>query len=115
MKRLTVALLVGLASFGVYAAEAEGFLKWVDTIHNADMNHDGMVSAHEIMMYNPKDAEIGFRPFMVDHFAAWDANGDGNITMDEIHNGMVSAKMTDKDMDRAFFEMTGFQPPKSKK
>ena len=114
MKKFIVALLLGLVSFGVYAAEAAGALKWIDTIHNADMNHDGMVSAHEIMMYSPKDAEIGFRPFMVDHFAAWDSNGDGNITMDEIHNGMVSAKMADKDMDRAFFEMTGFQPPKSK-
>ncbi|MBI2994272.1 MAG: hypothetical protein HYY48_08885 [Gammaproteobacteria bacterium] len=115
MKKLLVALLLGLVSAGGYAAEAEGFLKWVDTIHNADMNKDGMVSAHEIMMYNPKEAEVGFRPFMVDHFAAWDADGDGNITMDEIHNGMVKANMTDKDMSRAFFEMTGFQPPRSNK
>lgn len=113
MKKLIVAVLLGLASWGAFAAEAEGFRGWIDTIHRADANKDGMLSAHEIMMYNPQESEVGFRPFMVDHFAAWDFDGDGNISMDEIHKGMDAAGMTDKDMSRAFFEMVGFQPPRS--
>ena len=113
MKKFVIATLMLLVSSSAFP-QAAGFLEWIDVVNKADMNKDGMVSAHEIMMYDPATAEVGFRPFMVDHFAAFDSNGDGMLTMDEIKAGMVKANMTDKDMSRAFFETVGFQPPKSK-
>ena len=112
-KMIIAATLLAVSS-GVLAAESAGFTGWIETIHNADTNKDGMITANEIAMYNPKESEVGFRPFMIDHFAAWDFNHDMMVDMDEIHKGMEAAKMTDKDMDRAFFEMTGFQPPRNK-
>lgn len=113
MNKYLLAALLSICSMGVLA-EAAGFLEWVAVVNKADLDKDGMVSAHEIMMYDPAVEEVGFRPFMVDHFAAFDSNGDGMLTMDEIKAGMVKANMTDKDMSRAFFETVGFQPPKSK-
>lgn len=95
------------------AAESAGFTGWVETIHHADANRDGMITPTEIAMYDPEAHEAGFRPFMIDHFAAWDFNHDMMVDMGEIRKGMEIAKMSDKDMERAFFEMVGFQPPRS--
>jgi len=111
---MILAILLALAAGSVLAAGSAGFTGWVETIHNADKNGDGMLTPTEVMYYDASAHEAGFRPFMVDHFAAWDFDSDGMVSMDEIHRGMEQAKMTDKDMDRAFFEMTGFQPPRSR-
>jgi len=113
MSKYILSALLSLFSLGA-VAQAAGFLEWVDVVNKADVNKDGMVSAHEVMMYDPMSHEAGVRPFMVDHFIAFDTNADGMLTMDEIKAGMVKASMTDKDMSRAFFETVGFQPPKSK-
>jgi hypothetical protein len=112
MNKFILSALLSVFSLGVFA-QAAGFLEWVEVVNKADVNHDGMVSAHEVMMYDPTSHEAGFRPFMVDHFIAFDTNGDGMLTMDEIKAGMAKANMTDKDMSRAFFETVGFQPPKN--
>lgn len=108
-KMIIAATLLAVSS-STLAAESAGFTGWVETIHRADKNQDGMLTPTEIMYYDPQSHEAGFRPFMVDHFAAWDFNHDSMVDMDEIHKGMEAAKMTDKDMERAFFEMVGFQP-----
>jgi len=110
---LAVSLTLALAVSAALAGETAGFASWLDTVHKADKNSDGMLTPTEIMYYDPEAHEAGFRPFMVDHFAAWDFDGDGMVSMDEISKGMTAAGMTDKDMSRAFFEMVGFQPPRS--
>ena len=111
--KVVVAALLVLATGGALAAESAGFTGWIEVIHAADKNGDGMLTPTEVMYYDSSSHEAGFRPFMVDHFAAWDFDNDGMVSMDEIHKGMEAASMTDKDMDRAFFEMTGFQPPRN--
>lgn len=113
MKTRILALSLALAAGGAFAGDTAGFASWLDTVHKADKNSDGMLTPTEIMYYDPEAHEAGFRPFMVDHFAAWDFDGDGMVSMDEIHQGMEKAGMTDKDMSKAFFEMVGFQPPRS--
>jgi len=113
LKTLIAATLF-LASSGALAAESAGFTGWIEVIHAADKNSDGMLTPAEVMYYDATSHEAGFRPFMVDHFAAWDFDNDGMVSMDEIHQGMEKAAMTDKDMDREFFEMVGFQPPRNK-
>ena len=112
MKTLIVAASLILAASGASAADTAGFASWLETVHKADKNADGMLTPTEIMYYDPTAHEAGFRPFMVDHFAAWDFNSDGMVSMAEISEGMKKASMTDKDMERAFFESVGFQPPK---
>jgi len=112
-KMIIAATLLAVSS-GALAADSAGVTGWIETIHRADKNADGMITPTEIMYYDAMSHEAGFRPFMVDHFAAWDFNGDQMIDMDELKKGMEKASMTDKDMDRAFFEMTGFQPPRNK-
>lgn len=113
MKTRILAVSLILAASGAMAEETAGFASWLETVHKADKNADGMLTPTEIMYYDASQHEAGFRPFMVDHFAAWDFNADGMVSMDEISQGMKKANMTDKDMSRAFFEMTGFQPPRS--
>lgn len=111
VKMIIAATLMAVSS-GVLAADSAGFTGWVETIHRADSNQDGMITPTEIAMYDPTAHEAGFRPFMIDHFAAWDFNHDMMVDMAEIKKGMEAASMTDKDMERAFFEMVGFQPPR---
>jgi hypothetical protein len=111
--KMILAIVLALVAGGALAAESAGFTGWVETIHNADKNGDGMLTPTEVMYYNPSAHEAGFRPFMVNHFADWDFDNDGMVSMDEIHRGMEQANMTDKDMDKAFFESVGFQPMRS--
>jgi hypothetical protein len=113
MKTRILAVSLILAANGALAGESAGFASWLETVHKADKNSDGMLTPTEVMYYDATAHEAGFRPFMVDHFAAWDFNGDGMVSMDEISQGMKKAGMTDKDMSRAFFESVGFQPPRS--
>ncbi len=110
---IMIAVTLLIVSGAALAADSAGFTGWVETIHRADSNQDGMITPTEIAMYDPEAHEAGFRPFMIDHFAAWDFNHDMMVDMDEIKKGMEQAKMTDKDMERAFFEMVGFQPPRN--
>lgn len=110
--KMILAILMAVAGGSALAAGSAGFAGWVETIHKADKNDDGMLTPTEVMYYDPASSEVGFRPFMVDHFAAWDFNGDGMVSMEEIHKGMENARMTDEDMDRAFIEGTGFHPPR---
>jgi hypothetical protein len=112
MKTQIAAIALALAAGSALAGETAGFASWLDTVHKADRNSDGMLTPTEIAYYDPGAHEAGFRPFMVDHFAAWDFDGDGMVSMDEIKKGMDKAGMTDKDMSRAFFETVGFQPPR---
>ena len=113
MKTRIMALALALVAGGAYAGEQAGFAAWLDTVHKADRNGDGMLTPSEVVYYDATAHEAGFRPFMVDHFAAWDYDGDGMVSMDEIKKGMDEAGMTDKDMSRAFFQTVGFQPPRS--
>jgi hypothetical protein len=114
MKAKTIIAATLLAVSGAAtAADSAGFTGWIETIHRADVDHDGMITPTEIAMYDPQAHEAGFRPFMIDHFAAWDFNHDMMVDMDEIRKGMDVARMTDRDMERAFFESVGFQPPRS--
>ena len=95
-------------------ASAQGFQSWIEIAHMADKNTDGMISPSEVMYFEHSKEAAGFQPFMVDHFAAFDTNGDGQVSMEEIEAGMKAQNMTDDDMLRAFFEMQGFQPPRNK-
>lgn len=109
MNRLVAVLAVSLLTGAVSAA---GFQDWVNVVHMADKNGDGMVSHDEVMDFHDAKA-VGFQPFMVDHWKDLDTNGDGMVSMDEIKVAMKKLKMTDKDMLKAFFEKQGFQPAHS--
>lgn len=106
MKRLLAVLAMSLLAG---TASSAGFQDWVDVVHMADTNGDGMVTMDEVKSFNEPKA-VGFQPFMESHWAAFDANGDGMVTMDEIKAGMEKLKMTDKDMLKAFLEKQGFHP-----
>ena len=108
---LGIAIALALSAGAAPAAETAGFASYLDVIHMADTNSDGMLTHDEVMGFSSPDA-VGFQPFMVDHWAAFDTDGDGMVSMDEIDAGMKAQNMTDKDMLRMFFENTGFQPPK---
>jgi hypothetical protein len=112
MKTRILAVSLVLAASGAFGAETAGFAAWLETVHKADKNADGMLTPSEVMYYNPADHEIGFRPFMVDHFAAWDFNDDGMVSMEEIDAGRKKAAMSDDDMTKSF-QSVGFQLPKS--
>jgi hypothetical protein len=111
MKTRILAVSLILAANGGLAAETAGFASWLETVHKADKNADGMLTPTEVMYYDAAAHEIGFRPFMVDHFAAWDFNDDGMVSMEEIEQGRKQAAMTDDDMSQAFGSV-GFQLPK---
>jgi len=106
---LCVAIALALSAGTSAAGESAGFASYLDVIHMADSNSDGMLTNDEVMGFHSPDA-VGFQPFMVDHWAAFDADGDGMVSMEEIDAGMKAQGMTDKDMLRMFFENTGFQP-----
>ena len=106
---------LGIALISISSTvSAAGFQSWIEVAHMADTNSDGKISPTEVMYFEHSKEAVGFQPFMVNHFAAFDTNGDGEVSMEEIEAGMKKQDMSDKDMLRAFFEMQGFQPPKNK-
>ena len=108
MKRLLAVLAMTMLAG---TASAAGLQDWVNVVHMADTNGDGMVSHSEVMDFHDAKAP-GFQPFMINHWKELDTNGDGMVSMDEIKVAMKTLNMTDKDMLKAFFEKQGFQPPR---
>ena len=107
MKTVITAIAMTLAA-GV--AHAEAFMPWTEVMAKYDLDHDGGVSMEEAKNHELGSNFVGFQPFMVDHFAELDANGDGIIDSTELAKMMHSQKWTDKDMVNQFYKNTGFMP-----
>jgi hypothetical protein len=91
-------------------AAAEGFMPWTDVMKMADSDKDGMLTPKEVMYFKSADTHSGFRPFMVDHFADFDTDGDGMVSEGEMKAAVERLGMSDADMSKAFFESQGFMP-----
>jgi hypothetical protein len=99
-------MTLGVVNF----AAAEGFKPWPEVLAMADANDDGMVSPHEVMFFESADHFVGFQPFMADHYQDFDADGDGNVSLDECRSGVAKLGMSDEEISKAFFEGQGFMP-----
>ncbi|MEQ8661745.1 MAG: hypothetical protein RLW62_13105 [Gammaproteobacteria bacterium] len=101
---LAAALAVGAS------ASAAGFMPWTDVMKMADTDKDGMLTPHEVVYFKGNDSHTGFRPFMVDHFADFDTDGDGMVSAGELAAAKTKLGMSDEEMSKAFFERQGFMP-----
>ncbi len=104
------AMLFAVAFSATTLTVAEGFTPWPDVLAMADKNKDGMVSPAEVMFFESADHFVGFQPFMADHFQDFDADGDGNVSLDECRSGVARLGMSDAEISKAFFERQGFMP-----
>jgi hypothetical protein len=64
MKRLLAVLAMTMLAG---TASAAGLQDWVNVVHMADTNGDGMVSHSEVMDFHDAKAP-GFQPFMINHW-----------------------------------------------
>jgi hypothetical protein len=116
MKKTVVAMALAVIASTAFAAGETGFMpfkQWRTDIWNAyDENKDGALTMEEVKSMDRVLGQdfIGFQPFMVDHFAELDANGDGKVDQDELSKMMVAKEWTDKDMVNQFYKDTGFMP-----
>jgi hypothetical protein len=106
MKKTLLAFSVLFAA----AASAEGFMPWTEIMAKYDANFDGGVSMEEAKNHTLGQNFVGFQPFMVDHFAELDSNGDKMIDAVELAKMKQAMKWTDKDMVNQFYKNTGFMP-----
>ena len=95
-----------------FSVSAEGFMPWSHALNQADSNGDGGLSMEEVMDHKLGEGFVGFQPWMQDHFAKCDSSGDGIVMMDELNACKKAMGMSDAELDRAFFENTGFMPGK---
>lgn len=101
-------LIAAALSFAAGAASAQGFMPWTDVMKMYDANQDGGISMDEAKDHKLGESFVGFQPFMVDHFAELDANGDSVVMQDELAAMMQSKQWTDKQMVNQFYKNTGF-------
>ena len=94
------------------SAVAAPLTNWSDIFRMADSNQSGSVTMTEVESFQATTDYPGFRPWMKDHFGALDKNGDGQVTMEEMHVSMEGMGMNDAALSQAFFENFGFMPPR---
>lgn len=107
-------LLLGailLTSIGT--ATAEGFRPWGDIFNEADTDKSGGLTLAECDHYMHADVYPGFSPFFRNHFTDMDADKNGEVTKEEMAQGMKAMQMTDEDVAKSWREGSGFQPKKS--
>ena len=111
MHRSAISILVAAAAVTLsYTTMAEGFTPWPDVLAMADKDGDGKISPAEVMFFESADHFVGFQPFMADHFQDFDADGDGQVSLDECRSGVAKLGMSDAAISKAFFERQGFMP-----
>jgi len=76
----------------------------------ADQDADSRLSPSEIVAFGERDHYTGFQPFMADHFAKFDFNGDGYLSFDECRKGMKQAGYSDEQVVAEFKRDHGFRP-----
>lgn len=84
-----------------------GFRPWIEVARDADANGDGMLTPMEIM--HAGDDAPGFRPFMAEHFMAFDVNGDAMLSMNEIKRGTKKMNMTEQETSKMFFQRAVYE------
>ncbi len=104
----TLVTLTLLAACGT--AGAGGFMPWTDIMKGADADADGMLSMPEVKDYQLGSRFTGFQPWMTDHFAELDADGNGLVTTAELAAGMKSMSMTGDQVSEAWTKGLGFMP-----
>lgn len=92
------------------AAAAQGFMPWTDIMRGADRDGSGTVSMEEVAAYRLGSRFQGFQPWMSDHFAHLDTDGDGEVSVAEIEAGMHGMGMDGAGLSRAWTEGLGFMP-----
>ncbi len=109
MKKLLIAVLLGLLGFSA-GAGAQGFMPWTDVMMEADADSSGGVTMDEIKAHSLGEDFQGFQPWMADHFAGLDLDGDGEVTMFELKKGTMGMGMDDKEVSEGFYRGFGFMP-----
>lgn len=102
---LTLTLLVACGTAG-----AGGFMPWTDIMKGADADTDGMLSMAEVKDYQLGSRFTGFQPWMSDHFAELDADGNGLVTAAELEAGMHKMGMSGEQVSEAWTTGLGFMP-----
>ncbi len=103
----SIIIAFALAAAAPFAG-ADGFMPWTDVFAKYDANGDGGVSMDEAKDRRLGESFIGFQPFMVDHFAALDADHDGKVSQAELQAMQQSKAWNDKQMVNQFYKNTGF-------
>ncbi|MGV0005459.1 MAG: hypothetical protein ACNYPG_02330 [Candidatus Porifericomitaceae bacterium WSBS_2022_MAG_OTU9] len=93
----------------VFAQEG-GFMPWTDVMMEADADGSGGVSMAEIKSYRLGKRFQGFQPWMSDHFAELDTNGDGEVNLTELKKGTMEMEMGDAEVSSGFYRGFGFMP-----
>lgn len=102
-------ILAVLAACGG-AASAQGFMPWIDIMRGADADASGAVSMEEVEAYRLGSRFQGFQPWMSDHFADLDTDGDGEVSVAELEAGTRRMGMDGAALSRAWTEGLGFMP-----
>lgn len=103
-------VLAGLVAIPAGFACADGFMPWTDVLRMADEDADSRLSPSEILNFGERDHYTGFQPFMADHFARFDFNGDGYLSFDECRKGMKQSGYSDEQVVAEFKRDHGFRP-----
>lgn len=104
MKWSVMALLM-LAAAGHAQGAAPA---WQVVIEKADTDHDGKVSMEEVKVFPHRSEFLGFQAFMADHFIAFDHDNDGNLTQEELRDGITSIGMDDDQVYNGFLHGFAF-------
>ena len=92
-------------------AAAIGFMPWHETLAKADLDGDRKVTASEVISFHAAADSPGFQPYMVTHFADYDADNDGAVTQAEIKTYLAAHKIDHDTVSRAFHAPdAGFAP-----
>lgn len=93
------------------AVAAIGFMPWHDTLAKADLDGDKKITATEVISFHAAAEYPGFQPYMITHFADYDADNDGAVTEAEITSYLAEQKIDDDTMSQAFHTPdAGFAP-----
>jgi Ca2+-binding EF-hand superfamily protein len=95
------ALLFLLLSAGFVHAQ-DGDPPWRAVVASADADNDGEVSMDEVKEFPHNREFLGFQAFMADHFIAFDQDGDGNLSADELRAGIAHIGMNDEQVNNGF-------------
>ncbi len=111
MDRKLLTAVAVITSIGT--ATAGGFQPWHDLFGKADTNESGGLTREECDHFTHADEYPGFRPFFRNHFTDMDADKSGEVTKEEMAQGMEAMQMADEDVAKSWREGVGFQPPKT--
>lgn len=91
---------------------AEGFRPWGEVFDAADVDRSGALSKAECDHHPDAGKFPGFGPWFRNHFTDMDANGDGELTKEEMAAGMAAVETTPEAVVQTWKTGIGFQPPR---